>query len=193
LTAPSDPEAGLHRLPATLRIQVQIPMAGCSKAPGVFSSCRRYRASSLGLDFHRAPGRDSAPVVTPFMHSGTYPERNYATFEPSELGLTLTGASTGKHSVTEFLDPAHYTSSFNLPASVRRHPLYIPFWGLQGAVFLVNSRQGNIRCAPIYIGEALSRSYDRLFAEFLGQESPIGLGTLAPAHLCWFAVRAPCL
>jgi len=85
------------------------------------------------------------------------------------------------------------TAELNLPASVRRHPLYIPFWGLQGAVFLVNSRQGNVRCAPIYIGEALSRSYGRLFAEFLGQESPIGLGTLAPAHLCWFAVRAPCL
>ena len=126
MTAPSDPKVGLHCLPATLRIQVQISIAGCSKAPGVFSSCRRYRASSLGLDFHRAPGRDSAPVVTPFMHSGTYPERNYATFEPSELGLTLTGASTSKHSIDRLLNLPHYTSSFNLPASVRHHPLYIP-------------------------------------------------------------------
>ena len=124
------------------------------------------------------------------MHSGTYPERNYATFEPSELGLTLTGASTSKHSMDRLLNLPHYTSSFNLPASVRRHPLYIPFWGLQGAVFLVNSRQGNIRCAPIYIGEALSRSYGRLFAEFLSQDSPVSLGTFAPAHQCWFAVRS---
>ncbi len=36
----------------------------------------------------------------------------------------------------------------NLPALVRLHPLYVPYSGLQGAVFLINSRQADFRCAP---------------------------------------------
>jgi len=36
---------------------------------------------------------DSGEVVTPFMQVGTYPTRNFATLEPSELQLPFTRAS----------------------------------------------------------------------------------------------------
>ena len=38
------------------------------------------------------------------------------------------------------------TPVLNLPALVRLHPLYVPYSGLQGAVFLINSRLANVRC-----------------------------------------------
>jgi len=78
------------------------------------------------------------------------------------------------------------TAEFNEPALVRPQPLYILFRVKQGPVFLINSRQGNFRCGPPEGGQALSRSYGRLFAEFLWELSPVGLGTLTPAHLCRF-------
>ena len=52
-------------------------------------------------------------------------------------------------------------------------------------MFLVNSRQRYFSCVPptiyFYIagGKALSRSYGRFFAEFLGEESPVHLRLLA--------------
>ncbi len=48
-------------------------------------------------------------------------------------------------------------------------------------MFLVNSRQANFRCARAcakQTREAISRSYGRLFAEFLGELSPVRLGLL---------------
>ena len=81
LAAPSTPKGGLQSLPTTLRIQALKPISSCSKAPGVFSSRCRYPASSRESHFHRAHPRDSSPVVTPFVRSGTYPERNCATLE----------------------------------------------------------------------------------------------------------------
>jgi hypothetical protein len=92
LTAPLCPKAKLHRLPTTLCTIKPKSMSEPSKAPRVFSSRCQYPASSRGLHFHRAPPRDSPPVVTPFMRSGTYPERNCATFGRSGLPPTFTGA-----------------------------------------------------------------------------------------------------
>jgi hypothetical protein len=46
-------------------------------------------------------------------------------------------------------------------------------------VFLVNSRQEVFCCSPTKVGQALSRSYGRLFAEFLREESPVHLRLLA--------------
>ncbi len=83
LAAPPSPERGLHSLPATLCTQVHYTIGDCSKAPGVFPSRGHHPASSRGSQFHRASPQDSLPVVTPFMRSGTYPERNCATFGPS--------------------------------------------------------------------------------------------------------------
>ena len=53
------------------------------KVHGVFPSCCGKAVSSPPLQFHRVCGRDSAQVVTPFMHVGTYPTRNFATLGPS--------------------------------------------------------------------------------------------------------------
>src|SRR3989344_6094398 len=61
-----------------LRMNPAVPIRSCSKAPGVFSSNYRYPASSPELHFHRASPRDSFPVITPFVHVGTYPTRNCA-------------------------------------------------------------------------------------------------------------------
>ena len=56
-------------------------------------------------------------------------------------------------------------------------------------MFLINSRQGYFRCGPSCEGQVLFRSYDHFFAEFLNEVSPVHLGALTPAYLCWFAVR----
>ena len=54
-------------------------------------------------------------------------------------------------------------------------------------MFLVNSRQRYFRCGPTtlfpinrdeVVGQALSRTYGRFFAEFLNEESPVRLGLL---------------
>jgi hypothetical protein len=52
------------------------------KLHGVFLSCRGEPVSSRVLQFRRAPCRDSAQVVTPFVRVGTYPTRNFATLGP---------------------------------------------------------------------------------------------------------------
>ena len=81
LAAPLQPKLKLQSLPTTLRIQTLKPIPSYSKASGVFSSRYRYTASSRHSHFHRASRWDSSPVVTPFVRSGTYPERNCATLE----------------------------------------------------------------------------------------------------------------
>jgi hypothetical protein len=68
---------GRHQYQATVKVH------------GVFPSCRGYVVSSPQLQFHRVRPRDSAPVVTPFMHVGTYPTRNFATLGPSTSVTTL--------------------------------------------------------------------------------------------------------
>ena len=52
------------------------------KLHGVFLSGCGLTASSPPLQFHRAPDRDSAHVVMPFVRVGTYPTRNFATLGP---------------------------------------------------------------------------------------------------------------
>ncbi len=50
-------------------------------------------------------------------------------------------------------------------------------------MFLLNSRQEIFRCGPTYLailGQALSRSYGRFFAEFLKDPSLVRLGLLDP-------------
>ena len=58
-----------------------------------------------------------------------------------------------------------------------------PLTSSQGAVFLVNSRQGNFRCGPSCEGQALFRRYGRFFAEFLGAHSLVRLALLE-LHTC---------
>ena len=72
LTTPQPPKGLLQSLPSMLRSIRAPPISSCSKAPGVFSSCCRYPASLPELHFHRAVPRDSAPVVTPFVHVYNY-------------------------------------------------------------------------------------------------------------------------
>ena len=78
LATPHQPKPMLQSLPPMLRMNPAVPIRSYSKAPGVFSSNYRYPASSPELHFHRASPRDSFPLITPFVHVGTYPTRNYA-------------------------------------------------------------------------------------------------------------------
>ena len=55
-----------------------------------------------------------------------------------------------------------------------------PLTSSQGAVFLVNSRQGVFRCGPYCYGQALLLTYGRFFAEFLEDLSLVRLGLLDP-------------
>ena len=52
------------------------------KVHRVFPSFCGYTAFSPRLQFHRASGRDSVEIVTPFVQVGTYPTRNFATLGP---------------------------------------------------------------------------------------------------------------
>lgn len=56
-----------------------------------------------------------------------------------------------------------------------------PLTSSQGAVFLINSRQGYFSCVlhPCGLRKALYRRYGRFFAEFLGDISLVRLGLLA--------------
>ena len=78
LSSPHQPKPMLQPLTTMLRMNSAGPIRSCSKAPGVFSSNYRYPASSPELHFHRASPRDSFPLITPFVHVGTYPTRNFA-------------------------------------------------------------------------------------------------------------------
>ena len=49
------------------------------KLHGVFLSCYGLTASLPSPQFRRAPGRDTAQIVMPFVRVGTYPTRNFAT------------------------------------------------------------------------------------------------------------------
>ena len=60
---------------AAARLQWQ----AVEKLHGVFLSCYGLAASSPPSQFHRAPGRDTAQIVMPFVRVGTYPTRNFAT------------------------------------------------------------------------------------------------------------------
>src|SRR3712207_7062343 len=61
---------------------VSIQCQGIVKVHGVFPSFRGYSASSPRLQFHRAYGRDSAQIVTPFVqrseeHTSELQSRQY--------------------------------------------------------------------------------------------------------------------
>ena len=86
------PKKYIQSLPPMLRIIYIEPIPSYSKAPRVFSSHCRQPASSPALHFHRANPRDSTPLVTPFVHVGNQPTRNFATLGPLQLRPTLTGA-----------------------------------------------------------------------------------------------------
>ncbi len=57
-------------------------------------------------------------------------------------------------------------------------PPILPLTSSQGAVFLLNSRQGIFRCGPTCVGQALSLTYGCFFAEFLEDLSLVRLGLL---------------
>ncbi len=65
------------------------------KLHGVFLSRSELAASSRPLQFHRAPGRDSAQVVMPFVRVGTYPTRNFATLDCYSYSRRLPGLRFG--------------------------------------------------------------------------------------------------
>ena len=96
---------------------------------GVFPSSHKFSASARRFQIHREHEGDSGEVVTPFMHVGTYPTRNFATLGPSELQPPFTGASD--LCVYTFRSPSG-TGQVSVPL--------LPFSSLQRPVFLVNSR-----------------------------------------------------
>ena len=109
------------------------------------------------------------------MRAGTYPARGYATLELSRLELSFAGAYTGALSDAG----SDSTPVVNLPALDRYQLLYIPFWGWQEPVFLLNSRLTNFRCGPTQgRTEHLGNLTLSFFAEFLEPALPVCLGVL---------------
>jgi len=123
------------------------------KVHGVFPSSHNVSASARTIQFHRKYEGDSGEVVTPFMHVGTYPTRNFATLGPSELQPPFTGVSGLRVNV-------YPSPSSTGQVSVPLHPLS----SLQRPVFLVNSRPSlfsdtSKKVKITFYGYSLSRSY----------------------------------
>ena len=120
----------------------------------VFPSSRRISASARRVQVHRGQEGDSGEVVTPFMHVGTYPTRNFATLGPSELQPPFTGALS--LCVNTFFSPSG-TGQVSVPI--------LPLTSLQRPVFLGNSRSPLFSDASTEqtvvhpVGHSFSRSY----------------------------------
>jgi hypothetical protein len=81
------------------------------------------------------------------------------------------------------------TTLVNVRTLARHQPLYIVLRLKQGPVFLVNSRQSSLVAPRREVGEGLSLSYARCFAEFLKEGFSRTPWYTLPAYLCRFAVR----
>ena len=99
------------------------------KVHGVFPSSHKVSASARIIQFHRRYKGDSGEVVTPFMHVGTYPTRNFATLGPSELQPPFTVG------YIQCVD-----TSFSLYSTWQVSDLILHYLILQSLVFLINSR-----------------------------------------------------
>ena len=146
ISTPHHPKAMLQSLPSMLRMLHAMPIRSCSKAPGVFSSNYRYPASSPEVHFHRASPRDSSPVITPFVHVGTYPTRNYAlrfllTREGPYLHPLARSMTYGLlESLLDKIEIAFYQGNLAYFYSV--HPITVLV--LRGATFVVPRTLGRL-------------------------------------------------
>jgi hypothetical protein len=98
------------------------------------SCCLNNFASARRVQFHQVKTRDSGAVVTPFMQVGTYPTRDFATLEPSELQLPFIGTyilNLNQKNLNKKI------SSYNTGQASDPIP---HFSILQSPVFLINSR-----------------------------------------------------
>ena len=69
-------------LPPILHNFLRVSIIDYSKGARVLPSFFEYSASARRIQFHWVSAGDSGEVVTPFVQVGTYPTRNFATFEP---------------------------------------------------------------------------------------------------------------
>ncbi len=116
------------------------------------------------------------------MRAGTYPARGYATLELSGLELSFTGACTAT-----FSNCLESAAVINLPVPDRPQLLYIPYWGLQEPVFLLNSRLTNFCCVPTYVGKSILHSLRSTFLpSSLNHHYPYALvfSTNLPVSVC---------
>jgi len=159
---------------------------GPVKVHGVFPSSPRVSASARTVQLHRDQGGDSEEVVTPFMHVGTYPTRNFATLGPSELRPPFAGAS---HRGVNLSASPSGTGQVSVPILRPKT--------LQGLVFLVNSRSLLFSDTSLRIKVTLNSYWGTPSSE--GTELicrvPSPWFTRAPmcfplVHLCRFAVRS---
>lgn len=108
------------------------------------------------------------------MRAGTYPARGYATLELSGLELSFTGAY-----VRTCFDCSTSVPTVDLPVPDRPQLLYVPYWGLQEPVFLLNSRLTNVCCDPAYAGQSILHSLRSAFLpSSLNASLPVCLGIL---------------
>ena len=150
----------------------------------VFPSSRRISASARRVQVHRGQEGDSGEVVTPFMHVGTYPTRNFATLGPSELRPPFTGASG--RSLHPLPSPSG-TGQVSVPI--------LPLTSLQRPVFLGNSRSPLFSDASV--GQMLSAQQGTPSPEVTEPICRVpsscfarAPGFIQPVHLCRIKVRS---
>ena len=137
----------------------------------VFPSSRRISASARRVQVHRGQEGDSGEVVTPFMHVGTYPTRNFATLGPSELRPPFAGISG---QCVNIIRSSSSTGQVSVPLR--------SLTSLQRPVFLVNSRS-------LHFCDAIFNQKYTLFS-CLGTPSSEGTGLICRVPSSCFA-RAP--
>jgi len=85
--------------------------------------------------------------------------------------------------------PCDITGIVDVPALVRFQLLYILLRVWAGACVFDKQSPRKLSLRPAKSGKVILRTYDRLFAEFLQEFSPVHLGAFTPAYLCRFAIR----
>ena len=164
------------------------------KVHRVFPSSHRKSASARTFQFHGVDARDSREVVTPFMHVGTYPTRNFATLGPLQLQPPFTRVQIQCKNTPSYLtgtgqasDPIHHLSNSQSPVFLvnSRPPLFSA--PNQLSIQLLNTNQRLHLGHQFYPQKPVNRQctlsfffpkLQKQFAEFLQNHSAIRLSVL---------------
>ena len=127
--------------------------------------------------FHRTKVRDSGNLVTSLVQAGNKPARYYATMRASELGPLFTSAYS------------HCTGYSRTGSEQKSAPIHT-LTGLQGPVFLINSRTPLVTATRnLHFWHPLYLRYRAILPNSLDSITPIRLGLFSQGHPSRFSVR----
>ena len=157
----------LRLLPSTLYYQTRFTALACSKSPWGLLFPLEVRGMLTAQRFHRTKVRDSGNLVASLVQAGNKPARYYATMRASELGPLFTSAYS------------HCTGYSRTGSEQRSAPIHT-LTGLQGPVFLINSR------TPFVTATRNLHSWHPLYLRYRAN-LPNSLDSITPIRLSLFS------